>query len=91
MAQTLEPCAMPNNELLSASNAEIDDAMHYASPMVLRGLLYQLTGDADVMAMPPGPSAKFGVGKEMANDADADLLKAKGGVFDQPNCGGFSH
>ena len=72
---------MSNDELLSASDAEIDDAMHYASPMVLRGLLYQLIGDADVMTMPPGPSAKFGVGKEMANDTDADLLKAKGAAF----------
>ena len=45
------------NELLSASDAEIDDAMQYASPMVLRGLLYQLTGDESGFAMPPGPSA----------------------------------
>jgi 4-hydroxyacetophenone monooxygenase len=72
---------MLNVELLAAGDAEIDDAMRYASPMVLRGLLYQLIGDADVIAMPPGPSAKFGVGKEMANDADADLLKAKGAAF----------
>lgn len=32
-------------ELLRASDAEIDDAVRFASPMVLRGLLYQLTGD----------------------------------------------
>ena len=70
-----------NNELLSASDAQIDDAMQYASPMVLRGLLYQLTGDADVLGMPPGTAAKFGVGREMANEADADLLKAKGAAF----------
>lgn len=69
------------NELLSASDAEIDDAMQYASPIVLQGLLYQLTGDTDVIAMPPGTSAKFGVGREMANDADAELLKAKGAAF----------
>ena len=42
--------------------------------MVLRGLLYQLTGNTEVMAMPSGPSAKFAVGKEMANDADAELV-----------------
>lgn len=65
------------SELLSASDAQIDDAVQYASPMVLRGLLYQLTGDADVIAMPPGTAAKYGTGREMANDADADLLKAK--------------
>ena len=69
------------NELLSATDAEIDDALQYASPMVLRGLLYQLTGDAEVISMPPGPAAKFGVGREMVHDADADLLKAKGAAF----------
>jgi 4-hydroxyacetophenone monooxygenase len=69
------------NELLSASDAQIDDAMQYASPMVLRGLLYQLTGDKSVIDMPAGTSAKFGVGKEMANDSDGDLLKAKGAAF----------
>ena len=69
------------DELLAASDAEIDDAMKYASPMVLRGLLHQLTGDTDVISMRPGPSAKFGVGKEMADDADADLIKAKGAAF----------
>ena len=68
-----------NKELLSASDAQIDDAMQYASPMVLRGLLYQLTGDSDVIGMAPGTAAKFGAGREMADEADADLLKAKGG------------
>jgi 4-hydroxyacetophenone monooxygenase len=70
-----------NEELLSASDAEIDDAIRFASPIVLQGLLYQLTGDEGVIAMPPGPSGKLGVGREMANDADAELLKAKGAAF----------
>jgi 4-hydroxyacetophenone monooxygenase len=69
------------NELLSASDAQIDDAMQYASPMVLRGLLYQLTGDATLIAMPPGTAAKYGTGKEMANEADAVALKAKAATF----------
>ncbi len=70
-----------NDELLSASDAQIDDAMQYASPMVLRGLLHQLTGDPELIAMKPGTAAKFGVGREMADEADADLLKAKGAAF----------
>jgi len=70
-----------DNELLSATDDQIDDAMQFASPMVLRGLLYQLTGDTDVIAMRPGNAAKFGVGKEMADDADADLIKAKAAAF----------
>src|SRR5215469_14693738 len=35
-------------ELLSASDEMIDDAVKYADPMVLRGLLFQLTGDKEV-------------------------------------------
>ena len=69
------------NELLSASDAQIDDAVQYASPMVLRGLLYQLTGDADVIAMLPGTAAKYGTGSEMANEADTELLKSKAATF----------
>jgi 4-hydroxyacetophenone monooxygenase len=69
------------NELLSASDAQIDDAVQYASSMVLRGLLYQLTGDAALIAMPPGTAAKYGTGKEMANEADAVALKTKAATF----------
>jgi 4-hydroxyacetophenone monooxygenase len=35
-------------ELLNASDEVIDDALKHADPMVLRGLLYQLTGDEEV-------------------------------------------
>jgi 4-hydroxyacetophenone monooxygenase len=37
-------------ELLEASDAQIEDAVQYADGMVLRGLLYQLTGDEEVTA-----------------------------------------
>ena len=37
-------------ELLEASDATIEDAVQYANPMALRGLLYQLTGDERVAA-----------------------------------------
>jgi 4-hydroxyacetophenone monooxygenase len=39
-------------ELLAASDATIDDAVAYADPMVLRGLLYQLTGDEELLNIP---------------------------------------
>jgi 4-hydroxyacetophenone monooxygenase len=39
------------SELLTASDEVIEDAVQYAEPMVLRGLLYQLTGDASLKAM----------------------------------------
>ena len=37
-------------ELRAASDAVIEDAIAHADPMVLRGLLYQLTGDPEVAA-----------------------------------------
>ena len=37
-------------ELLDASDVEIAEAIAYAEPMVLRGLLYQLTADEEVAA-----------------------------------------
>ena len=36
-------------ELLEASDATIDDAVRYADPLVLRGVLYQLTGDEELL------------------------------------------
>ena len=38
-------------ELLEASDAAIADAVTHADPMVLRGLLFQLTGDAELETM----------------------------------------
>ncbi len=43
---------MARQELLDASDAAIDDAANYLDPIVLRGLLYQLTGDESVAAIP---------------------------------------
>src|ERR1700678_2878118 len=36
-------------ELLEATDETIVDAMEHADPMVLRGLLYQLTGDEELI------------------------------------------
>jgi 4-hydroxyacetophenone monooxygenase len=38
------------SELLTATDETIDEAMKYADPMVLRGLVYQLTGDESIAA-----------------------------------------
>src|SRR5581483_7966562 len=43
---------MIRQELLAASDAAIEDAANYLDPIVLRGLLYQLTADEDVAAVP---------------------------------------
>ena len=45
-------------ELLAASDAVIEDAVAYAEPMILRGLLYQLTGDPELKAMPVRPTRR---------------------------------
>lgn len=42
-------------ELREASDAEIEAAVQLADPMVLRGLLYQLTGDEEVAATKADP------------------------------------
>ncbi|MBM3595765.1 MAG: NAD(P)/FAD-dependent oxidoreductase, partial [Alphaproteobacteria bacterium] len=68
-------------ELLSTSDETIADALQNASPMVLRGLLYQLTGDERVFAMKPGAAAKFVVGSELANPEDEKLIRQMAADF----------
>ncbi len=68
-------------ELLSASDETIEDAMQHASPMVLRGLLYQLTGDESVINMKPGAAAKFVVGSELADPEHEVLIRKKAADF----------
>src|ERR1700754_4825450 len=65
-------------ELLDASDETIDDAVRFADPMILRGLLYQLTGDADVAATEVA-SRVLGLAEAMvlANSSDAELLQSK--------------
>jgi 4-hydroxyacetophenone monooxygenase len=43
---------MIRTQLLEASDEVIDDAVNHAEPIVLRGLLYQLTGDEEIAAVP---------------------------------------
>ena len=43
------------SELLRATDAEIEDAVKWADPMVLRGLLYQLTGDIGLKQVKTAP------------------------------------
>jgi 4-hydroxyacetophenone monooxygenase len=74
-------------ELLSATDAVIDDAMLYADPMVLRGLLYQLTGDAGVRAtraaaMPSTGAYSAGSGVQVVSgEADIGLLRTRAAAF----------
>jgi 4-hydroxyacetophenone monooxygenase len=69
-------------ELRAAEDSVIDDAIGYADPMVLRGLLYQLTGDPEVAATGVRV-VEAGMGNAVlpATDPDVALLRRKGAEF----------
>ena len=83
----VEAGAMPattstSSELLEASREQIERAVEHAEPMVLRGLLYQLTGDEEVAATgitidPTG----FQTAMMVASDEDVALLRRKAVEF----------
>src|SRR6185312_9545764 len=62
-------------ELLEASDEQIDDALEYADPMVMRGLLYQLTGDEDLAAVRV-TTVQTSVGSDVVAIANADDVVA---------------
>ncbi len=69
-------------ELLAASDEVIEDAVRYAEPMVLRGLLYQLTGDPELEAM---ALKRVRMGRmeivSPATDDDVAMLRRKAAGF----------
>src|SRR5215216_4872288 len=69
-------------ELLEATDETIEDAVRFADPMILRGLLYQLTGDASV-ATTEVQGRVLGLAEAMvlADASDADLLQFKAAEF----------
>lgn len=72
----------PRNELLNATDETIEDALKHADPMALRGLLYQLTGDASVSAT-RAELAKRGFNRfpEVMLEADQELLRRRAGAY----------
>ncbi|WP_214406864.1 flavin-containing monooxygenase [Pseudonocardia lacus] len=69
------------HELHQAGDETIDDAVRYADPMALRGLLYWLTGDETVAV--PVERKPVGLAEAMAvaDPADAAVLRAKAAAF----------
>jgi len=66
-------------ELLEASDEEISDAIEFADPMVLRGLLFQLTGDESLAEIQPESidgGRKYAI-LGIAEASDVALIKAK--------------
>jgi len=70
-------------ELGAADDAAIDDAVRYADPMALRGVLYQLTGDEELRGTRLATMVVGGY-REMrvvADPADAGRIRAKAAAF----------
>jgi 4-hydroxyacetophenone monooxygenase len=69
-------------ELLGASDEQIERAVAHAEPMVLRGLLYQLTGDEAVAAtrIAVDPSG-FQTAMMVAQESDVALLRRAAAAF----------
>lgn len=73
---------MNRAELLQASNDVIEDAVQYADPMVLRGLLYQLTGDESLADVAVGMvDAGFIEVAVVTDPADVEMIRAKAANF----------
>ena len=83
------------SELLTATDETIDDAVKYANPMVLRGLLYQLTGDesigatkaatADIRHSEPGNASKelalVQSKADVSDPSDVAMIQSKAAAF----------
>jgi 4-hydroxyacetophenone monooxygenase len=79
----METQSMPSRpELLTAGDIEIDEALRHADPMVLRGLLFQLTGDESLAEVKVAPT-EFGNVEAAAvvDPADVAILQHKAAEF----------
>jgi 4-hydroxyacetophenone monooxygenase len=69
-------------ELIRATDEYIDTAVKHADPMVLRGLLYQLTGDEDLADIELGTFVGgFAEAKVVAREEDVARIQAKAAAF----------
>jgi 4-hydroxyacetophenone monooxygenase len=69
-------------ELREASDEQIERAVVHAQPMVLRGLLYQLTGDEEVAATRVAVDpAGFQTFMMVADEADVAMLRRKAAEY----------
>lgn len=69
-------------ELLSASDETIEDAVEHADALTLRGLLYFLTQDEELLAMrTAGTISRYTLGSGLADEDDVPRLRAKAARF----------
>jgi len=68
----------PRTELLEATDESIAEAVKFADPMALRGLLYQLTGDESLAHMRVADVAR-GIAdlQVLADKADVAAVRSK--------------
>lgn len=74
---------MIGQELLEAADSTIEDAVGYVEPIVLRGLLYLLTGDEEAAAVPDGTvtNGVLSSVKAVTDPGDIALLREKAATF----------
>ena len=70
-------------ELLDATDETIEDAVEYADPMVLRGLLYQLTADESLTEMDLGAQGRErgGAVTTVTDPSDIALIRSRAVAF----------
>ena len=70
-------------ELLAASDEIIDDAIRYADPLALRGVLYQLTGDEELLdiGLTTVVVGGFREMRMVADKGDVARIRAKAAAF----------
>jgi len=66
--------------LLQATDAQIDDAISYADPIALRGLLYQLTADEVLTAIEMTPQSGMDAAT-FVDQADISLVRSRAAAF----------
>ena len=77
---TMEAAVRP--ELLDASDADIDEAVTYTEPMVLRGLIWLLTSDPEIAATPVKPVTLGYMERfALAEEDDVALIRRKAADF----------
>jgi len=66
------------SELAQASDDRLIDCLNHANPLILRGLLYQVTGDEDLAAMPI-ETVPFGYSfmDKLVHESDVAKVRAK--------------
>ncbi len=70
------------SELLGASDAQIEEAVKFAEAMVLRGLIYQLTGDESLAAVVPERiRAGYSEFDAVTNPVDVAAIQSKAADF----------